>query len=249
MKLNSKLTQRLFLCIAPLVTGSVFIALPGFATTTATSGAIVNIDNFSHNPSDVTTLTDTNTLTIATDGNVSANANAEASFLVAPSTPLTQAYNTSFSTVNGDGNNYFGQADSFAGLIGYDFTIGAGETFSFNFNTFLGLETSVDNPSFESTSAAGNISFVLFDSSDLNNPIDFFTLNGNLASQGGNDYINSQNSASINLISNDTKSSFGGMQESAVASIQGLFSRTFYSLTHLTLIEGKVNQVSACALQ
>jgi hypothetical protein len=227
----------------------VFITLPGFAATTATSGARVNIGNFSHNPSDVTVLTDTNTLTSTTNGEASADANAEASFLVAPSTPVTQAYNTSFSTVNGDGNNYFGKADSFAGLIGYDFTLGAGETFSFNFNTFLGLETSVDNPSFESTSAVGSISFALFDSSDLNNPLDFFTLNGNLESQGGNDYIKSQKTSSINLISNDTQSSFGGMQESAFASIQGLFSRTFYSLTHLTLIEGKVNQVSACALR
>jgi hypothetical protein len=249
MKLNSKLTQGLFLCVAPLVTGSVFVTLPSFAATTANSGALVNIDHFSHNPSDVTSLTDTNTLTIATNGNVGADANAEASFLVAPSTPVTQAYNTSFSTVNGDGNNYFGQADSFAGLIGYDFTIGAGETFSFNFNTVLGLETSVDNPSFEIANAAGDISFVLFESSDLSNPLDFFTLSGNLASQTGNDYINSQNSASISLISNDTQSSFGGSQESAFASIQGLFSRTFYSLTHLTLIEGKVNQVSACALR
>jgi hypothetical protein len=249
MKLNSKLAQRLFLCVAPLVSGSVFVALPSMAATTATSEARVNIDNFSHNPLGVATLTDTNTFTSATNGAVSANANAGATFLADPSAGPTQAYNTSFSTVNGNGHNYLGEADSFAGLIGYDFLIGGGETFSFNFNSFLNLGTSIDNPSAEMATSAGNIAFMLFDSSDLNNPLDFFTLTGNLTTQGGTDFIGTNNSANVTLASNYTSSSFGGTQESAVASIQGWFSRAFDKLTHLTLVEGKVNHASACSWQ
>ena len=224
--------------IAPLV-----VSTPSLAATLGISEATVNLNNFSHNPLDVLTLTDTFTDTFATDGQVNADANAVAHFITNP--PI--ANNSSLSTVNGNGSAYSGSAESIAAVIGYDFSVNQGETFSFNFDADLDLRTSIDNPQFETANATGKITLELYDTTNQNNwlHLDSFTLSGNLTSLGDNDYLNHHTSNSIKLNpSGMMDTSFGSKQESANASVQGNFSRTFDSLTTLTLVEVKNNQAS-----
>ncbi|HEY9651317.1 MAG TPA: hypothetical protein V6C95_11690 [Coleofasciculaceae cyanobacterium] len=252
MKFNQELIKGLFLFATPLVTSSVFATSPGFAATFAVSESKVNIGNFSHNPLGISTLTDTDTTAISLedDGQVQADANAKAIFTTEPP---TRAYNTSLSTAKGTGNSYLGGATSLAAVIGYDFIVGSGEAFSFDFNAFLKLETSIDNPKTERANTDGQISFELYDSSDPNQAnwflLDLFTLSGGLATKKGGDYLYSGNNNYITYNPNETyfNTTFGGTQESAEASATGRYSRTFDSLIKLTLVEAKTNRVSVKA--
>lgn len=149
------------------------------------------------------------------------------------------------------GSEYSGLAQSTAAIIGYNFLIDKGETFSFNFKAALNLETSIDNPQFESATATGNISFKLYESSNPNNWInlDSFTLSGNLATMSSNDSLNYEisNSFTLNPSKTALETSFGEQQETAKASTQGIFSRTFDVLSNLTLVEAKTNQAEVNA--
>jgi hypothetical protein len=87
---------------------------------------------------------------------------------------------------------------------------------------------------------------MLYNSTDMNNPLDFFTLSGKLTSQGNDDFLSADHSTSVSFEENNAISS-QGTEESAFASIQGWFSRSFSTLTHLTLVEFKTNEANACA--
>lgn len=229
--------------IAPL-TFSVGVS-PSLAATLGSSEATVTIDNFSHNPLDVLTLTETSTNTFASNGLVNAQADAVAAFIP---NPAASAFNASFSQVNGSGQEYFGVADSTAAVIGYNFSIGKGETFSFNFNAALDMATFIDDPQFEASNATGSIALQLFDTTDKNNwiALDIFTLSGNLATLEDNDFLNYdvRNNVSLDpkLMTFETR--FGGTQESIKVSTGGIFSRTFDDLANLTLVEVKTNHAS-----
>lgn len=227
--------------ITPLVLS--VTSSPSLAATLASSEATVNISNFSTNPSDILTLADTDTDTFASNGSVTADADAVATFIQNPSS----AANSSFSITNGDGSEYFGFAKSQAAVIGYNFLVNSGETFSFDFVTDLNLKTSIDNPQFESANATGNIVLKLYDTTNGDNWIDLdsFTIVANLATSGNNDYLYYDASDSITLSKSDySDTSFGGNQETAEVSTEGSFSRTFENLTNLTLVEVKTNEAS-----
>lgn len=262
MKFNQKLVQRLLFCVTPLVTGSVFVALPGFAASEAISGSQVEITNFSHNPQDTSTFTDTKTFTnvdlsetytsgsLPPFGIVSATGDALAVFPLAPSSSNTQAFNATLSTAQGDGVGYLGVSQSFAQVTGYNFSIGAGETFSFDTKAFLGVQTSTSNQ-YENASSFGNISFLLFDSNDMKNPLDFFSVSAQVSNEG-DDFLKVSKSADLNFeptnIALDT--STGSNNENIFASFQGTFSRLFENLTKLTFVEVKTNAVAvSCPLR
>ena len=248
MMQKRKLDLGLSLCLTPLVAGSVLAASPSLAATLASSEARVNIGNFSHNPFDVSAISGTNTFTITTKGTVTANANADAVFPVNPSLPEHPAFNISLSHANGDGFNYFGLAQSNAALIGYNFLVEGNNNFSFDFQAFLDLQTSIDDSSFERANADGGVSFQLYDTTDSNNwlLLDTFSLDGRIATLGNGDFIHYQSSDSVTVNPNYTsfERSFGGIQESAHASVLGKYSRNFSRFTSLTLIEAKANQVA-----
>ena len=247
--------KRFLLPVTPLVAGSILAQLavgiaasPSLATTLAFSEARFEIDNFSHNPLDVLTFTDTDTVTIATSGQVTADANAFATFINNPfESPF--ANNSSFSTTNGEGSNYSGLARSFAAVIGYNFFVEEGETFSFDFNSSLDLEASIDNPEIESAIANGTLSFNLYNSNDSNNMmlLDSFTISSNLNSVNGYSQ-DSQASTNITLNSDLELTSAGDTPQSASNLIDGQFSRYFDSSTDLTLIETKENEASVFAV-
>lgn len=140
-------------------------ASPGLTATLASSKATVELNNFSRAPLNVLTLTDFSTAADATDNRVVATADTFAAFITDSIPP--SASNLSFSTVSGDGNNYSGRAESVAAVIGYNFSVGANESFSFNFKASLDLVTSIEDPQFEEASAAGSLSFQLYDTSTL----------------------------------------------------------------------------------
>jgi len=243
--------QRFLLLVTPLVTGSVLAPLvigigasPSQAATLAASEAIVELNNFNHNPTSVGTLTNTNTVTFASNGSVTAEADANALANFDPNNPPEGFSNVSLSKTSGEGGSYFGLAQNLAGVIGYNFVVGSGETFSFDSQDILDLATSVDNSKFESASADGNTALKLYDSTDPNNllPLDYLTISGNLATPGNSNSLAVDRSADISFNSSET--SVWGTKQSAEVSVQGSLSRTFDRETHLTLEEFKTNQAS-----
>lgn len=248
-------TKRFLSLVTPIVTTSALAPLalciaasPSLAVTLASSEGSFDIYNFSHNPQDIETLTDTTTVAIASNGQVNADADASALFVVDPSASSTFASNSSFSKVNGDGSDYFGSAESEAGAIGYNFLVEGGESFSFDFAAALNLEISIDKPS-EVASATGDLFLELYDSTNPDNwvPLDSFTLSAALTTSGGGDFLDHDKSANITFDPSETSfvTSFGGTQESINASVLGSFERTFDKPTYLTLVEAKSNQASA----
>ncbi|MGB5959931.1 MAG: hypothetical protein WBG73_04665 [Coleofasciculaceae cyanobacterium] len=245
MKFTFKLATRLFLSVAPLVTGSVFVASPSFAASESCANASMDFSFFSHNPFEVMTNTDTNTFTTINDGSAQSSASANAEFLTDPSASLTTAFNNANTYAYGDGNSYLGVAQSFAGLGGYKFNVGAGETFSFNFSTLLDLATSADNSSIETANSFGQIAFQVYQNNDDSNILlDSFFLGGNLSSADNDDSVNYNISQYISYNFQDISTSFGGGDESIEALFQGKYYRSFENQTYLTLVETKVTQAS-----
>lgn len=250
MEKNLGFAKSVVLFVTPLVASSMIAISPSWGATFASSEARVNIDGFSHVPLGINTLTDTQTEAITTNGEVVAEANASANFIA--SLFQTEAENLSFSQANGEGKSYFGLAQSQAGIIGYNFFVEAGETFSFDFQAFLDIETSIDISQSESASANGEIFFQLYDSSNITNwqPLESLTIYGSLITPGKGDLLSSKKSQNFTYNPSETafQTSFGGKQESAEASVTGSFSRLFNNSTYLTLVEIKTNQANVNAI-
>ena len=232
--------KRLVLFVTPLVTGSAIATSSSLAATLASSDARLNINNFSHSPTDIFAATDSQAYATAPSGQVTSLADASAGFVVYPGNPSTYALTSTSSTASGNGNNYLGQAQSLAVIIGYNFIVGKGETFSFDLDGFLNLATSIDAPQYERANASGNIFLALYDSTN-GSLVDSFTIDGNLTTPNSGDSLVSQASENF-LISVAKNYSFGGTQESTSAFINGRFSRSFDSLTYLNLVEFKASQ-------
>lgn len=241
--LKLKLTQGIVRAFAPAIPLVLtFGATPTIAATFASSEATITISDFSHAALDSEAIADTFTNTFANDGNVNANTDAVASFITA----LPFAFNSSFSSVDGVGNDYSGTADSFAGVLG-NFSVNSGETFSFNFDADLSLATSIDNPQTEFANASSTVSFKIYDTNNIDSWIllDAFEISSN-STTTGNDFLNFNNSnnSQFNFYALSLNSNFGSDRESAIASTEGIFSHTFDRATNLTLVEIKENRSS-----
>ncbi|MGC9528843.1 MAG: PEP-CTERM sorting domain-containing protein [Limnospira sp.] len=202
----------------------------------------VLINNFSHAPQSVSTLANTNTFTFSSSGSVTAIAEADAIAIEEP----TFAGNYSSSEASGEGSEYLGVARSAAAVIARNFSVGAGETFSFNFYSFLGLATSIDTSPKEAANAWGKIEFFLFDDRRPETPFEFLNISGGLKTAGDEDFLTVDASDSFNL-AQTLNTSFGGFEEYAVAGVSGNFSYTFDDAVNLTLVEVKTNQVTVKA--
>ncbi|MBD2773634.1 PEP-CTERM sorting domain-containing protein [Iningainema tapete] len=222
-----------------LVTGSILAASPSQAATFASSNGALEFTNFSQSPLNVGTGTNVNTL--AQGGIVQAQATAQAFFVINP--PV--AFNLSLTEAIGQGRDYLGLAESEARVIG-DFVVEASTSFAFDFTAALDLNTFIENPPAENARAAGDISFVLFDRTNQN-VLDFFSLTGNLTTEGDNDFIALQKSDNVafNVLAQDSQ--FGGNFEFANALVQGSLERFFANKTDLTLIEVKTNKAQVQA--
>lgn len=241
MKLNLKLAQRLFLCITPFVAGSLVATLPSSAATLSYSEGSTNYSNFSHNPLTVWTENSPNTGGSTNNGQVLTQSETEAMF------NLERAFSKSVSTVEGNSDNDYAEtAQSYTRLFGYQFEVGAGETFSFDFSGFLSLNTSVDYEP-EAASAFGLIAFQLYDINDQENPLGFLTITGNLNSLDNSDFLDVYTSSDITFNPTGTSytANFGGNQETAKTQFTGQFSRLFDRATTLVMREFKSNSAGA----
>ncbi|MFB2937759.1 PEP-CTERM sorting domain-containing protein [Aerosakkonemataceae cyanobacterium BLCC-F154] len=235
-------TKHFLLVVTPLVASFSVASSASLAATLAFSESRFELKDFSHTPLDTATLTDTQTLAISTSGDVTAFANAEALFIP----DETKAENFSLSTAQGEGVEYLGVAESLAAVIGYDFQVNPGE-FSFNFRGALNLGTAIENEKSESANAYGNILFQLVNSV-TGEVIDYFALYGGLNTPGEGDYLDYEYSGNITFTEEpDLTTDFNSNTEFAIASVKGTYSRTFDSLTYLTLLEVKNNEVAVKA--
>ena len=244
MKAACQSVQRLVLTILPtLATAAIATPSVQAATFSLSETQIDFFDFSSPEATDLTVTTNTNAVTVATQGQVAAQANAEAVFLDSP--PI--AGNFANSTVSGSGTDYWGTAQSDASVTG---RFAVKNSFSFSFQALLNLYSSVDDATAESTRASGEVLFQLFDST---NPqkltlLDTFSLSGALDSTSPHDFLKTASSPYLTLFptSNITQS-FGGNQEFATATIEGVYQRTFTAPLFITLVESKRSQTDASA--
>jgi hypothetical protein len=252
-------TQRFFLLVTPLIATSSLVTSPTQAATLALSQGEFSLKNFSLDPEVTATVNNANISTIANNGEVSATNNANIDFLLEP----PKVINKSLSQAFGQNKNYLGLANAEGKVLG-NFFVDAGDSFSVDFTAFLDLETLIDEPT-ENARASADISFLLYDTTDITdpnllddfiaqilsngtsniqkNPLDFFYLNGNLNSFNDNDFIRSQRSQNITLSNQDTQLNFGGNAEFATASFTGSLKRSFANPTNLTFIQVRRTQV------
>ena len=212
---------------------------PSVAATFASSSANAFINNFSYDPASVATLTDGDVFTVSTEnGSVFANADFNAFF--SQNNPF--AFNSSFAQAKGSGIEYVGKAYSQAAVIGYDFLVPAGSTFSFDFVSSLELETFIERPPGEYAIAEGNISFFLFDEA-TDSLLDSFIVSGRLETAETDDFFVTKASDHCSFLLEDFEHEFGGNQEFITAEYLGEFSRYFSEDTYWTLLEVKTNSV------
>ncbi|MDJ0556111.1 MAG: hypothetical protein QNJ68_17075 [Microcoleaceae cyanobacterium MO_207.B10] len=230
----------------PIIIGTVLLSSPSLAASFASFEGRVTIDNFSENPYKVGVETNAEIFVSENGGEAYADAFAEANFVADPNV-AANADNSSSSDVSGTGSNFFALGESTARVIG-DFSIEAGEKFSFDFLIDFDLETSIDNSSDASANAQGNVSFFIFETIAEDTPIllDFFGVSGNLETPGDNDFFGgTQNIVASNftIIDSLVDESFGGNEEYVSAFFDGSYQRTFdgEQTRNIRLVEVKAN--------
>ncbi|GAB1541079.1 hypothetical protein NUACC21_37490 [Scytonema sp. NUACC21] len=236
MKQYQEIIKRGLLLTAPSLGSSLLAIYPSQAATFATSQGALEFTNFSQIPVNIGTETDTNTVAIAKDGRVQAIAQAYALFTTTP----PEAFNLSFSGASGDGKDYLGLAESKAQVIG-EFSVDTNQTLSFDFLANLEMETSIDNSPVENATARGDISFFLIDAAS-DRILDFFSLSGNLITEGNDDFVVFDTSDNVSLTQVSQELDFEGTEETAGIFVEGSFQRTFTNNTKVTLVEVKSNQ-------
>lgn len=253
MKLATVINRNVFLLFTPLVAGSTLVAAPSLAASFASSSATANIFNFSHSAESFSVSSDFNVLAATPDesnsGNESASSSSQAGSVVAEADSNSFAFfppssgsgfisSDAENEAFGKGSNYFGKSEVESKVIA-NFLIAPTETFSFDFNTFFDLETSTSKVS---TTAAADISFVLFGKNTLNGePVvfDFFSASGKLENIEENDSLSVDSSKGFNLDiieSFDSIDLASGLKQADLFT-QGSYRRDFDFLTHLTLLE------------
>ncbi len=235
MNIAPKSTMKSLIVATPVIALLSSVS-PSFAGTLANAEADTLIYNFSQVPTSISTFTDTQTLALAWKGTVFAEANANAyfdvNFCLEPDNCFTLANNSSQAITLGEGQEYLGLAQSQAAAIGYQFEIAENQEFSFDFFSFLNLETQKSLQQ-ESAQAENYIAFYLFEDS-TNNLLDFFSLNSSLNSSNKHN-LSIQNSQGFQL-SPLTTTNPEENQASVNILLSGLYSRQFSEGQNLTLI-------------
>ncbi|TBR57457.1 hypothetical protein B4U84_15775 [Westiellopsis prolifica IICB1] len=260
------LAKQFVLMVTPIVASSVLASSPSQAASLAFAQEELNFTNFSQSFGiiDRQNQANTNASTFTDDATVlTINQQVQTDFTFTPPQAYTQV---GLSLASGQGTSYFGTADTLGGIVG-NFDIDGGKLFSFDFTAYLNLGTSIDDSSQENAKAIGDISFLLFDTSHIEptnistfvadvlsgnqtintNPLDYFSLTGNINTAGDNDFLTYENSQNISLLNELDASNFGGNQETASAIISGSYQRSFDHKTNLTLVAVRKSQVKVAA--
>ncbi|NMG08015.1 hypothetical protein DP117_14395 [Brasilonema sp. UFV-L1] len=256
--------KRFSVLCTPLVATSVLFTSPSQAATFAFSDGELSLTNFSGILStefSSNNNAETEGITLGKDDFVDLQNNP----VVETSSSPPKASTDVFSSVSGEGRNYTGLVKSHSGIVG-NFNIGAGQTFSFDFSSFLSLGTEIETSPVENAQANGDIAFYLFDTSDIseqalpnfltglledsssinNNSLSFFSLTGSVSTVG-DDFLLTQNSSDITVTDTYTKVDFEGNEESALTELTGSFQRYFEKNTNVTLIATRRSQARVTA--
>jgi hypothetical protein len=266
MKTKLTIAQNLLSIAAPILASSVLAASPSMAGTFASAEAKVFIENFSQTPNDIGTSTQTNTVAVvptssdANSGNEqnvlsssisnAADARAEANAIFFADNPAFAA-NSILSNAFGEGQNFFGLAQSEASVLGRFFLApepDGTESFSFDFTAFFDLETSGVQ-----SKAVADISFLVLGGTDPNHAnqtvFDFFSVSGELKTTGEDDIFSVEASDNFTLNTFLPSGEFGLDLEEESASVVaiGSYERVFRRPTYLTLVETKRTEVTVQA--
>ncbi len=255
--------KRFLLLVTPLIATSTFLASPSLAATFSSSQGTLDFTNLSESFSTTESQNMGNVSAVANGGIVNAkNIKAVANVIPDPLKVSTSATSLAF----GESKDYFGTAETAAKIIG-NFDVDPGKLFSFNFTSALDLETAIDNPPTENAKASGKLSFLLLDTTDIpeqslpnflsgflsdttdsipKNPLDFFSLTGNLNTLSNDNFITSQKSQNLRL-TEDKEFSFGGNEEFATDFVTGSLQRSFDHKANLTLVAFRSTQARVAA--
>lgn len=179
----------------------------------------------------------------------------------------TEALTFATSSAYGENKNYFGFAETHAIIVG-NFVVASGNNLSFNFTSALDLETSIYAPQrIESVSAVRDISFSLYDTSDvperklkdfltnlLSEPnsikksrLVFFSVSGKLNSSGKDNFLKSQKSDNVTFSSEFKDSNFEGNQKFASTFIRGSVKHSFNNQANVTLVALRTGEARVAA--
>ncbi len=233
---------------ATVLASSSVVVSSAEAATFAFSKTSVSFANFNQFPQSQDTFSVANTNTVATLGQVTATSDANAIF----SAQTLEAGNFTFSQVAGDGLFYSGEAVSEARVVGNFFipTTANHQVFTFDFTASLNLETTIDKPGIESANALAGIAFFIYAGSnpDTLSLVDFFTIAGQLDTDGDGDFLESDNTSSVIFRNKALSSLFGGLQETATATFKGSYQRAFDAGTYISLVETKASAANVQAV-
>ncbi len=227
-----------------------------------TSSGLLAIDRLNKQPDGLDVITNANAIARATDNaSASAAALSDIRFLSEPtftaplncnfgniSIPLTTtaSCNQSISQVEAQGDDFSAFVDSNSEIEG-EFLVGSGETFSFNFLAYLGLDSNLDSSLKREFYTTGEVSFNLFDF-DSGSILDSFLLSANLDTHGSEDFLlKPLANQNLKFTSENYAPSFSLNKEaeSAFALIEGNYSRLFDKQTRLILVGTNTNTVKA----
>ena len=235
MKLNNQ-TKKSLLLVTSFI--SFISPAPSQAfTTIASSESEFLTENYSTNPLNVGTATFTVSFTEAERSTTVADADGDALFTIID--PFSLSETRSFSA--GEGNNFFGLADSNAEVIG-NFFVDSNETFSFDFSGFLDISTSTESQEGGEAIAAASISFVLLDTNETSEPniVSFFDVFAQLETLGENDILiapQQSDDIALNLFNSNINAGATENSEFITTEFAGSLSTSFDTPTSLTLVE------------
>lgn len=195
-----------------------------------------NAQFFGYSHAATNSLTSAQLNALVQGGVASAIANANATFIADP------AFTSLFTETSGVGEAgvYYTESQSQTQVIA-TFDVGANQTFSFDFNAELNLSAKEIETSAEANEAYSKTSFVLLNTSNLNQPqiIDYFGISGELISGEGIADVDSGSSNNVSFSSNELIDLDGnnGIDSIDANAFAGSYQRTFNTATHLTLVK------------
>ncbi|MDY7020338.1 MAG: hypothetical protein SWJ54_03120 [Cyanobacteriota bacterium] len=239
-----KLRHRLDLILGsvPILATLTVTASSSIAATFSSSSTNIFLSEFSSVPANVGIIATPDLFLSSNGGSVDGSADFNPIFI--ENNPV--ASDSSFAFVEGEGQGYTGTAKTDVSLIGNNFFVEAGSTFSFDFLAELELETFIDNPGGENAIAQSNISFFLF-SSENDTLLDFFSISAQIETDEPGDFLSVQSSSNFTLLLDDSDGEFGENEEFIEAVYIGGFSREFSEDTTLRLVAATTNHASVKA--
>jgi hypothetical protein len=232
----------------PVVVSAVFTPAIAAAATLAFSRAEVNFTGFNVAPESQDGSTVNEATTEASAGLVTVESNSNAFFFNDP----PSGGNFAATEAVGSGSIYQGTGLSQSQIIGRFLLpqTDSNPTFQFQFGAALSVQSTIDQPVLETSAATGEILFSIFAGTtpDQLTLVDFFKLTAGVNSATQDDFLKVSSGSNIVFSKTTFEQSFGGLQESAIAVIDGTYSRNFEAGTYITLVETKTNQVNVTAV-